>query len=66
MDVLILAIFTSSTGSVLAAEDHSVRRGLQGGMGNCKEGALVVGDTVHLSCFYSNCWPQAGVSDNYA
>ncbi len=41
---------------MLAVEDHSVTRdlgGLHGGRGA----------TIHMSCFYSNCWPGAHVSD---
>lgn len=47
------SIFATSTGSVLAVEDHSVTRDLGGGMG--KRG------TIHMPCFYSNRGPGAWV-----
>lgn len=53
------SIFTTSTGSGLAVEDHSVTRDLGRGGG----GGMGKGRTIHMSCFYSNCWPGAWVSD---
>lgn len=48
------SIFTTSAGSALAVEDHSVTRDWGGWHGG----------TIHMSCFYSNCWPGGWVSDN--
>lgn len=50
------SIFTTSTGSVQAVEDHSVRKYFGGGFHG-------KGGSIHMSCFYSNCWPGAWVSD---
>ena len=61
MDALILSYFYQWIGAGSRGSQHD--EGLRGGMG--ESWGERRGGTIHMSCFYSNCWPGARVSDNY-